>query len=575
MRTELASQVLHRPRGDRYAGAVSEEPLDVDSPGVTTPKRIGRFTVPEFVLDLGREPGALATLIAGALALFVAGLDPKVYGPGMPDMQRALHERPGLENLFLLAIVVQAGFYLVGGAAGDVLGSRRVLLVGLVALVVSEIASAIWSDGTLFQASRIATAASIGLVIPTAIATVAMAYTGATRATALGAAYAMLGLSSAIAPAMLSAVTPTLGRWPAFLVVALAGIAAFIVARRGITAVAATRPKAEFVAGHGLWAFGLLCMTAALVGLDGGQFSPLRIVLFVGGLIVLIAFLVWQRRVRDRMDPTLAIDIRPVTVALFAGVVVALAQTAPALEAPVFFHVVQGWGTLAATVAIAPFVLALLVAGPVAGILLSRYRPRTLVAGGMLVLGLGDLAFALVTPATPYLFFIVPFIAIGAGFVIATTVRTAIIFASVPRRLPSTAAALNQTSLLVGSQLGVVVVTTLIGVFSTRQLESQITSSTAADHDATLSQFSSFLQAIGTSSFGAFVEDISSTTASLFADAFGVGLAVAVAIMGAVTVLASVLAWLGMGRSEAVVSVWEHRDERPGSVADQESGAIA
>ena len=156
-----------------------------------------------------------------------------------------------------------------------------------------------------------------------------------------------------------------------------------------------------------------------------------------------------------------------------------------------FFHIVQGWGTLAATIAIAPFVLALLVAGPVAGILLSRYRPRTLVAGGMLALGLGDLAFALVTPSTPYLFFIVPFIAIGAGFVIATTVRTAIIFASVPRRLPSTAAALNQTSLLVGSQLGVVVVTTLIGVFSTRELESQITSSTPAEQTATLSEFAS------------------------------------------------------------------------------------
>ena len=37
--------------------------------------------------------------------------------------------------------------------------------------------------------------------------------------------------------------------------------------------------------------------------------------------------------------------------------------------------------------------------------------------------------------------------------------------------------------------------------------------------------------------------------------------------MGAVTVIAAVVAWPGMGRSEAVVSVWEHRDERPGSVS--------
>ena len=136
------------------------------------------------------------------------------------------------------------------------------------------------------------------------------------------------------------------------------------------------------------------------------------------------------------MDPTLAIDIRPVTIALFAGVVVAFAQIAPSLEAPVFFRVVQGWG-LARSDHRHRTVRDRVAGGrPVAGVLLRRYRPRTLVAGGMLALGLGDMAFALVSPSTPYLYFIVPFMAIGAGFVIATTVRTAIIFASVPRRLP-------------------------------------------------------------------------------------------------------------------------------------------
>jgi MFS transporter, DHA2 family, methylenomycin A resistance protein len=541
---------------------VSEEPVDAVVESGAPARQVGRFTVPDFVMDLGREPGALAALVAGGLALFVAGLDPKVFGPGTPDMQRALRERPALENLFLLAVVVQAAFYLVGGAAGDILGSRRVLLAGLAALVVSELMAVIWDDGALFFVARIASAASIGLVIPTAIATVAMAYTGATRATALGAAYAMLGLSSAIAPALLSAVTPSIGRWPSFAVVALVAIVAFVVARRGTSVFTGHAPRAEFVIGHGLWAFGLLSMTSAVVGLSGGTFSPLRLVLLVGGAGVIIGFLVWQRRVRHRMDPTLAIDLRPVTIALFAGVVVAFAQIAPSLEAPVFFRVVQGWGSLAATIAIAPFVIALLVAGPVAGILLRRYRPRTLVAGGMLVLGLGDLAFALVNPSTPYLYFIVPFVAIGAGFVIATTVRTAIIFASVPRRLPSTAAALNQTSLLIGSQLGVAVVTTLVATFSTQELHNQLASTSSADQATTLADFATYLQAVGTSTFGSVIDSLDPALTAQFGAAYGAGLAVAIAFMGGVTMVGAVIAWLGMGRSDAVVSVWEHRDER-------------
>ncbi len=212
-----------------------------------------------------------------------------------------------------------------------------------------------------------------------------------------------------------------------------------------------------------------------------------------------------------------------------------------------------------------------------AGILLRRYRPRTLVAGGMLAIGLGDLAFALIEPSTPYLYFIVPFMAIGAGFVIATTVRTAIIFASVPRRLPSTAAALNQTSLLVGSQLGVAVVTTLTALFATDELRNLIASSPTTDQTTTLAGFTSYLQAVGTSTFGGVVDTLDTAQVAQFSAAYGAGLAAAIAIMGGVTIIASIVAWLGMGRSEAVVSVWEHRDERTGPLmgGSRETGTPA
>src|SRR5690606_10770172 len=72
------------------------------------------------------------------------------------------------------------------------------------------------------------------------------------------------------------------------------------------------------------------------------------------------------------------------------------------------------------------------------------------------------LAVALVlTPDTPYPYFILPFLLIGAGFVIATTVRTAIIFASIPKGLPASAAALNEASIGMGSRVGIVVAAVL------------------------------------------------------------------------------------------------------------------
>ena len=69
---------------------------------------------------------------------------------------------------------------------------------------------------------------------------------------------------------------------------------------------------------------------------------------------------------------------------------------------------------------------------------------------------------SLLGPRMPYLGFGFAMLLIGAGFVVATTVRTAIIFASVPRGLPATAAALNEVSVSMGVRAALVLVTTFV-----------------------------------------------------------------------------------------------------------------
>jgi hypothetical protein len=77
--------------------------------------------------------------------------------------------------------------------------------------------------------------------------------------------------------------------------------------------------------------------------------------------------------------------------------------------------------------------------------------------------GLGNLVVGWVLGKdVAYAALVVPLVLIGAGFVVATTVRTAIIFASVSRGLPGTAAALNEASILVGSRIGLAALTALI-----------------------------------------------------------------------------------------------------------------
>ena len=201
----------------------------------------------------------------------------------------------------------------------------------------------------------------------------------------------------------------------------------------------AARSQRPAIAAVALFAFGVIAIVSAIVQI-GNLVDPMRFGILVTGLVSLVAAY-FVRRAAVAREAGFNVEIRPLSVALWVGVVVGFAQAAPMLQLPMFFQVIQGAPPIVATIAIAPFVIALLVAGPVSGWLLARITPRRLVAGGVVAIGAADLIVALVIGrSTPYITFILPFALIGAGFVIATTVRTAIIFASMPRRLPASAA---------------------------------------------------------------------------------------------------------------------------------------
>ena len=185
-----------------------------------------------------------------------------------------------------------------------------------------------------------------------------------------------------------------------------------------------------------------------------------------------------------------------------------------------------------------------------------------LIAGGLAVLGLGDLAVALAAPDTGYLFFVIPFLAIGAGFVIGTTIRTAIIFASVPRHLPATAAALNQTSITVGTELGLVVVTSVVARVAIDTFGRSVATALApADQAAAIAKFTDLLNAIGTSSFGTLVGDASQKGLEAAGAAYAAGVSASMAIAGAAALIGAIVCWFGIGRRARLIAVYEHADQ--------------
>jgi DHA2 family multidrug resistance protein-like MFS transporter len=251
-------------------------------------------------------------------------------------------------------------------------------------------------------------------------------------------------------------------------------------------------------------------------------------------------------------------NLRPVTVVLAAGLFIGFAQAIPMTILPPFFQVVLGFGPIFAVAALAPLFVALVVAGPIAGYLLPRITPRTLIGGGLVAVGLGDLVIGLVANrGASYFLFILPFVFVGAGFVIATTVRTAVIFASVPRDLPASAAALNEASVTLGSRIGIAVASVLLTGATLAAYAGSVPP--GVDAEPALDQLRGLLIAIGTPSFTAQVADVEQGLLRGYGMAYIEGIRTVHLATGAIAVVAGVLAWVALGRRDPLQGMWEHR----------------
>jgi MFS family permease len=519
-----------------------------------------RLRIPAFVREVVNDRPALRVLIAASAAILAVALDPQIFDPGMATIQAAIRARPDLSAIAMVVAVAKSGFLLLGGVLADNLRSERLLRASLLMLAAASLGAMLMPSGAGLLASRIVAVVCDGLILPFAIGAVAMAYQGTARATALGVAFAVYGAGTATWPFLVNLFGADGPRAQAFVACGAAALVAFLVAGRHLPDLpGARRSQRPFIAATALWAFGVTAIVAALIDVDLNLAGV--VVTVIGVLCIAVAFLI-LRRPGEHGNPV-RVDLRPVAVVLAVGIVVGFAQAIPMAKLPMFFQLIQGLSPLLATAAIAPFVVALFVAGPVAGLLLGRFGARSLIAGGTVAIGLANVVLALVIrPDASYLLFIVPFVFLGVGFVIATSVRTAVIFASVPRQLPASAAALNEASIGLGSRMGAVVATTTITQVALNSYTASLGDRSADDVERMVGPFRELMFALGLPGFPQLLALVDSARLRDYAEASVEGLRVALAIPGIVAITVGIIAYFALGRRDPIRSVWDHRDER-------------
>jgi DHA2 family multidrug resistance protein-like MFS transporter len=518
-----------------------------------------RLPLPKPIDDVVGDRPTRPILVGAALAMAAVGLDPPILEPAMPSIQAAVRAEPELQSLLLVTAVWKSAVLLAGGVIADVFRSRRLYEAGLLGLVAASVLATVIPDESLFFLFRLMATLSVGLVLPYAIGVVGVTYGGIRRATAIGIAYAAFGAGAALAPA-LALLNGAQGPYtPAFIVCAAAALLAFFVNRRLMPAFArAPREQRRLVVSTALWGFGVIALVAALINF---RIDPLDVLVGGSGVAAIIVAIALNRRPISAAEGR--IDRRLMAIVLGVGIVIGFAQIVPLLKMPQFFTLILGLPPLLATLAIAPFALALLVAGPLSGWLLRRIEPRVLVAGGVVAVGVADLALAAVLwPDSSYLLFILPFALIGAGFVLATVVRTALIFASVPRQLPSSAAGLNEASLGLGNRLGAVFSAFIATEVALSTYAAGLVGRTPEEIEQALAPLRELLFAIGLPAFPELLDLIDPAIRTTYGDAFLAGMRASLIVPGVLAIIAGVIAYILLGKRDPLMVVFDYSNER-------------
>ncbi len=371
--------------------------------------RVPRTRLPDFIHEVIDDPRQRGILLAGSAALLAVGLLPRVLSPGLPTAQDALRVQPELQNLFVLLAFASTAAILLGGLASDVLRRRSLLVGGLATMAASSVVALVVDSGAIFYAANFVGIAASGVVLTFGIGSVAVAYDGIPRATALGFVYGAFGAGAAASPALLTLFprllpseepgvrsTFTFDTSLAYGVTALAAAVAMWAALRYVPRIPGSLPASpRLVAKVAIWSISVLAIVSGVVAIGGEGGIALPIILIIGGAIG-ISTLGWRRDRTAEAVQALRLDRRALGAALAVGVAIGFAQAVPLMLLPVVFEYPLGYGNPFAIVAIAPFALALLAAGPVAGILLRRFGPRGIMSAGTLAVGVANLLLALV-----------------------------------------------------------------------------------------------------------------------------------------------------------------------------------
>ena len=406
------------------------------------------------------------TLLVTCLGSFMLLLDTSIVTLALPAIQTDLHANlPDLQWVVDAYILPFAVLMLTAGTLGDRFGRKRLFLFGLVLFIIgSTISGFAPTLGWLFF-GRAVQGVGAGALSPGSLSVLVAAFPEArARAQAIGAWGGISGIALAAGP-LLGGILVQVWNWPAiFFVNVPIGILALVLAWPGLSE--SRNPDARHIdlPGQVLVIAGLACLVTAIIeGGSQGWASPLILGLFIATIVILAAFLLIERRVREPLLPLQLFKIRVLSVANVTALVVGFTTLSTIFFIAQYFQQVQGYTVLEAGLRTFPISIGAFLMAPFAGMIAGRIGSRLPIVLGALLTGCAIFGLAMILqPDSSYvtLWWLLAMMGIGLGLILSPA--NAAVFSTTPPQRTGLGASMFTTSNEIGNMLGVAVIGALV-----------------------------------------------------------------------------------------------------------------
>jgi EmrB/QacA subfamily drug resistance transporter len=384
-------------------------------------------------------------------------LDVTIVNVALPAIQKDLHANfTDLQWVVDAYALTLASVLLVSGSVADIVGRRRIFVLGLGLFSAASLGCGLSTTPTFLTIARAVQGIGGAMLFATSLALLAHAFQGKERATAFGVWGATIGGAVAIGPLAGGVLTDSFGwQWIFFVNVPIGIVASFVTLAKVDESKDPTGKRIDWL-GAATFSAALFTLVYALIrGNDKGWGSTTIVVLFAESALMMIAFLAIELRSEQPM-----LDLSLFRKPSFAGASVA-AFTLSAGMISLFLYIVLyiqnvlGYSPLQTGVRFLPLSITSFFVAPIAGRLSTRLPARTLLGGGLVIVGVGLLLQGGISDGDDWTHLLAGFIVAGAGIGTVNPNLAQASIAVVDPRRSGMASGINNTFRQVGLATGI------------------------------------------------------------------------------------------------------------------------